>query len=72
VPANLPIGTVTFMFTDIEGSTRLLQVLGVDYQDVLERHAAILRKAFGDYEGVEVGTEGDAVFAVFEWAKGGE
>ena len=44
VPTNLPIGTVTFMFTDIEGSTRLLQALGADYQDVLERHAAIIRQ----------------------------
>ena len=65
MPAILPIGTVTFMFTDIEGSTRLLQALGADYQNVLERHAAIVRKALGDHEGVEVGTEGDAFFAVF-------
>ena len=66
MPAKLPIGTVTFMFTDIEGSTRLLQALGDDYQDVLERHAAIIRKALADHEGVEVSTEGDAFFAVFE------
>ena len=69
MPANLPIGTVTFMFTDVEGSTRLLQALGADYQDVLERHAALIRKALGDHEGVEVGTEGDAFFAVFESAQ---
>ena len=69
VPANLPIGTVTFMFTDIEGSTRLLQALGADYQDVLERHAAIIRRALGDHEGVELSTEGDAFFAVFESAQ---
>ena len=65
VPARLPIGTVTFLFTDIEGSTRLLQRLGGDYQGVLERHAAIFRQAVGEHEGVEVKTEGDAFFAVF-------
>ena len=69
MPGNLPIGTVTFLFTDIEGSTRLLQALGADYQDALERHAAIIRKALGDHDGVEVGTEGDAFFAVFESAQ---
>jgi predicted ATPase/class 3 adenylate cyclase len=58
------------MFTDIEGSTRLLQALGADYQDALERHAAIIRKALGDHDGVEVSTEGDAFFAVFESAQG--
>jgi predicted ATPase/class 3 adenylate cyclase len=65
VPASLPIGTVTFLFTDIEGSTRLLQTLGPDYEDLLERHAVILRQALAEHEGVEVSTEGDAFFAVF-------
>ena len=69
VPENLPTGTVTFMFTDIEGSTRLVQALGADYQAVLERHAAKIRKALGDHEGVEVSTEGDAFFAVFQSAQ---
>jgi class 3 adenylate cyclase len=45
VPEHLPTDTVTFMFTDIEGSTRLLQSLGADYPAVLERHAAIVRTA---------------------------
>ena len=69
VPARLPIGTVTFLFTDIEGSTRLLQRLGGDYQGVLERHAAIIRQAVSEHEGVEVNTEGDAFFAVFRSAQ---
>jgi predicted ATPase/class 3 adenylate cyclase len=68
VAESLPIGTVSFLFTDIEGSTRLLQALGSDYQDVLERHAAIMREALAEYEGVEVSTEGDAFFAAFRSA----
>lgn len=61
--ALLPQGTVTFLFTDIEGSTRLVQELGPRYRDVLETHQALLRDAFR--AGVEVGTEGDSFFAVF-------
>jgi predicted ATPase/class 3 adenylate cyclase len=70
VPASLPIGTVTFLFTDIEGSTRLLQALGKGYRDVLERQAAIVRQALAEHEGVEVSTEGDAFFAVFRSVTG--
>lgn len=70
MPASLPIGTVTFLFTDIEGSTRLLQELGADYRDVLERHAVIVRRALAAHDGVEVSTEGDAFFAVFRSATG--
>ncbi len=61
--ANLPQGTVTFLFTDIEGSTRLVQELGPRYRDVLERHKVLLRAAFAD--GSEVGTEGDSFFVAF-------
>ena len=64
VPA-LPTGTVTFLFTDIEGSTRLLQQLGDRYPAVRDEHAAILRRAIGDGDGVEVSTEGDSFFAAF-------
>ena len=64
--AGLPTGTVTFLFTDIEGSTRLLQELGERYAAVLDEHAAILRLAIREGGGVEVNTEGDAFFAVFE------
>ena len=68
----LPTGTVTFMFTDIEGSTRLLQALGSDvYADCLERHSMIVRGAIGECSGVELGTEGDSFFAVFESAVSG-
>lgn len=62
---SLPTGTLTFLFTDIEGSTGLLSSLGDRYRDLLERHAAIMRGAIGDHGGVEVGTEGDSFFAVF-------
>ncbi len=62
---RLPTGTLTFLFTDIEGSTRLLSSLGTRYQPLLEAHARILRKAIVDHEGTEVSTEGDAFFAVF-------
>ena len=65
---HLPTGTVTFLFTDIEGSTRLLQRLGTSYRGVLERHAAIVRKALAAHDGIEISTEGDAFFAVFRSA----
>jgi predicted ATPase/class 3 adenylate cyclase len=68
VPENLPLGTVTFLFTDIEGSTQLLQTLGADYRAALERHAAILRQALAEHDGIEVSTEGDALFAAFQSA----
>ena len=62
---DLPTGTVTFLFTDIEGSTGLLQALGDGYAAVLDEHAAIIRRAVADGGGVEVSTHGDAVFAAF-------
>jgi len=62
---RLPTGTVTFLFTDIEGSTRLLQDLGDRYGAVRDEHAAILRRAIRDGGGVEVSTEGDSFFAAF-------
>ncbi|MGH9053141.1 MAG: tetratricopeptide repeat protein [Acidimicrobiia bacterium] len=63
--ATLPTGTVTFLFTDIEGSTKLLQQLGERYETLLEDHCRILRRAIAAGDGVEVSTEGDAFFAVF-------
>jgi len=61
-----PTGTVTFMFTDIEGSTRLVQQLGTErWSRLLERHRALLRSAIQRHAGVEVGTEGDGLFAAF-------
>jgi predicted ATPase/class 3 adenylate cyclase len=61
----LPTGTVTFLFTDIEGSTRLLQGLGDGYGSVRDAYAAILRQAIDEGGGVEVSTEGDSFFAAF-------
>jgi predicted ATPase/class 3 adenylate cyclase len=62
---ELPSGTVTFLFTDIEGSTRLLQELGEQYADVLAEHQRALREAFERNGGVEVDTQGDAFFVAF-------
>jgi predicted ATPase/class 3 adenylate cyclase len=62
---HLPSGTVTFLFTDIEGSTRLLQELGDRYADVLAEHRRMLREAFAHHSGVEVDTQGDAFFVAF-------
>jgi class 3 adenylate cyclase len=61
---GLPTGTVTFLFSDIEGSTRLLQRLGDGYAAVQDAYAAILRQAIDD-GGVEVSTEGDSFFVAF-------
>jgi predicted ATPase/class 3 adenylate cyclase len=64
-----PTGTVTFLFTDIEGSTRLVQQLGTErWSGLLERHRELLRDAIARHGGVEVGTEGDGTFAVFPLA----
>jgi predicted ATPase/class 3 adenylate cyclase len=60
-----PTGTVAFLFTDIEGSTRLARSLAEDYESVLERHRSILREAFSRHAGFEVGTEGDSFFIAF-------
>jgi predicted ATPase/class 3 adenylate cyclase len=62
---GLLTGTVTLLFTDIEGSTRLLEELGERYPDVLAEHRRVLRTAFGRRGGVEVDTQGDAFFVVF-------
>jgi predicted ATPase/class 3 adenylate cyclase len=62
---ELPTGTVTFLFTDVEGSTRLLHELGDGYADVLAEHRRALRKAFAGHGGVEVDTQGDALFVAF-------
>jgi predicted ATPase/class 3 adenylate cyclase len=64
-PRPLPAGTVTFLFTDIEGSTALITRLGSAYEPLLEAHRGILRAAFDAAGGVEIQTEGDAFFVVF-------
>ncbi len=63
---SLPTGTVTFLFTDIEGSTRLLQEVGKDYRGILADHSEILRGAIAAHAGTVVSTEGDSFFAVFK------
>jgi len=68
---ELPRGTVTFLFTDVEGSTRLLHRLGPsDYARALDRHRGVLREAFAQAGGVEVDTQGDAFFVAFATAAG--
>lgn len=67
---DLPTGTVTFVFTDIEGSTKLARELGTDrWADVLAQHARIVRAAAAAHEGVEVRTEGDSFFLAFRSAR---
>jgi DNA-binding SARP family transcriptional activator/WD40 repeat protein/energy-coupling factor transporter ATP-binding protein EcfA2 len=61
----LPSGTVTFVFTDIEGSTRLFRRLGHSYVEVLERHRRLVRAAVASEGGVEVSSEGDGLFFAF-------
>src|SRR5947209_6625824 len=65
---GLPTGTLTFLFTDLEGSTHLLQRLGDRYPALLAAHYELMRAAFGRTGGREVGTRGDALFVVFEQA----
>ena len=65
----LPSGTVTFLFTDIEGSTKLLQELGDAYAEALAGHRQVLRKAFAAHGGAEVDTQGDAFLVAFSRAK---
>ena len=61
----LPTGTVTFLFTDIEGSTRLVQGLGPRWVEVLETHNTLVGRAIEANHGIVVKTEGDSFFAVF-------
>ena len=62
-------GTVTFVFTDIEGSTKLLERLGERYADALADHRRIVRDAFGARGGRELDTQGDSFFYAFERAR---
>src|SRR5437016_155914 len=61
----LPSGTVTFLFTDIEGSTLMVHKLGPAYEPVLEEHRRRIREAVAAAGGVEVNTEGDSLFVAF-------
>jgi len=62
---ELPEGTVTMLFSDIEGSTALLSGLGERYGEALSAQRALLRAAFSECGGQELGTEGDSFFVVF-------
>jgi peptide/nickel transport system substrate-binding protein len=64
-----PTGTVTFLFSDIEGSTRLLQRLGDRYGQALAEHQQLLRAAFDEHGGHEIDTQGDSFFVAFRRAK---
>ena len=66
---ELPSGTVTFLFTDIEGSTRLLKALREHYLQVRAEHERIMRAAFAEAGGQEVDTQGDAFFVAFRRAR---
>ena len=67
---DLPTGTVTFLFTDVEGSTRLLRELGPEsYAAALGEHRRLLRDAVAASGGVEADTQGDAVFVAFPTAE---
>jgi predicted ATPase/class 3 adenylate cyclase len=69
-PGPVPVGTVTFLFSDIEGSTRLEEAVGTAaYAAIRERHRELLRAAFGAHDGQEQGTEGDSFFVVFGSAR---
>jgi len=68
---NLYSGTVTFLFSDVEGSTDLLKRLGEGaYATVLEQHRRIVREAFSGRDGREIDTQGDAFFYAFPTAPG--
>src|SRR5215217_2271872 len=67
--AEFPRGTVTFLFTDIEGSTRLLKQLGERYGSARADHHRLLRAAYQEHEGQEIDTQGDAFFVAFQRAK---
>jgi class 3 adenylate cyclase len=60
-----PRGTVTLLFTDIEGSTRLVRRLGESYGDVLAVHRSVLRRSFEEAHGHEIDTQGDSFFVAF-------
>jgi class 3 adenylate cyclase len=65
----LPSGTVTFVFSDLEGSTGLLKRLGEGYAGVIAEHRRLVRECFGARDGVEIDTQGDAFFYAFARAR---
>src|SRR5256885_6067170 len=70
VSGSLPTGTVTMLFTDVEGSTRLLGEVGpAEYADVLKEQQRLIRQTAAEHDGIEVDTQGDAFFFVFRSAR---
>ena len=67
--ATIPTGTVTLLFSDMEGSTRLLSGLGDQYVDALDAQRRILRETWAEFGGTELGTEGDSFYVVFPVAE---
>ena len=65
----MPTGTVTFLFTDVEGSTRLVRELGDEYEALLDRHHRLVSEAFETHGGEEIDTQGDAFFFAFRRAR---
>jgi len=66
---ELPTGTVTLLFSDVDRSTELVKRLGERYGDLLAEHRRLLREAFGDQRGIEIDTQGDAFFVAFGTAR---
>ncbi|HEX7266207.1 MAG TPA: adenylate/guanylate cyclase domain-containing protein, partial [Streptosporangiaceae bacterium] len=64
-PGELPTGTVTFVFTDVEGSTRLLRQLRERFGELLAEHRRLIREAFTAHDGHEIDTQGDSFFFAF-------
>jgi class 3 adenylate cyclase len=67
--SEMPTGAVTFLFSDIEGSTRLVKQLRDRYREVLHEHQRLLRNAFEAHRGYEVDTQGDSFFVAFASAR---
>jgi class 3 adenylate cyclase len=67
--ATLPSGTVTFVFSDVEGSTELLKRLGERYGELIGEHRRIVRETYGAHDGVEIDAQGDAFFFAFARAR---
>jgi class 3 adenylate cyclase len=66
---ELPTGTVTLLFSDVDRSTELVKRLGERYGDLLAAHRRLLREAFGEQRGIEIDTQGDAFFVAFGTAR---
>jgi class 3 adenylate cyclase len=67
--ATLPSGTVTFVFSDIEGSTGLLKRLGERYSELIADHRTLVRDTFGRHDGIEIDSQGDSFFFAFARAR---